>query len=862
MSSDDSNWSDYDNDDDLESLSGSRHANQLPSSPTSQSPRFDASSLLPEGQYNLCSLILDHPQWKKDESILQVGFLARRTRLSGIYELKFVEVRGGLLRYFSVPDKNVSISPKNALEKLKIDKIISGPATELNLTGASIDTLSSSTFTISFPYKYQSRRIRSRVFKIFSESEGQKFCSKIDDWITAVREASHWRYWVRNFRVPHSLKQRLCGVITVHIDSVELSSSDPPTTPKIDPYVVMRFGEVRARTITRFNIKSSFACSQPIIFDQYIQVPVVYDNPNWSLLIRVMDESLLVGDGLLGASALPLHAFGMNKEKAWTLPLVSESASRQTGKLICRTFYTSSNITRFLPLYPSHAHEPESIVAPHQVTMVTAKAHYSRIVALAHRFMTIREMIEDYIYFENFYVSFFGYVFLAFSLLVVPHHGLMIFFMVLGMIVLANHPEASTFWNNQSWWVKKIFFLSSSNQRRFKRSEAGMTSWSSSGLLPSEFSVYECERRKWSVSASGLTQYTPDCLKPSESRWVGILGDPISPESLIAVTDDNRRIIWNSVCNENTDNNGWEYGRNFPDKNWLEMTGAEERAQWSKTYDQLRHRVRRRLWVGELGGYINEGDQLPLSLPETIDAENEFVLNKAHRASANHHEESTKTKGGILAKYYRLMEILYRVQSGAASGASRVEQFMNIFSWKSHWLTGFFLWIILACLWASTVLSPNVLLFCIVTIVHYSGFKKWKSRMKRVKYFLKHFKEIVKLSSSTFRGGFGSDLLFLAKNPWAKFSTLEVSRDLINLAIQKTVDKLQLGIVVTLNDTKECACMFELVQLVYMKKFGPKKWASREIKSISLATLTDQHLLADWELYQPHSAFRHHNSIS
>ena len=132
--------------------------------------------------------------------------------------------------------------------------------------------------------------------------------------------------------------------------------------------------------------------------------------------------------------------------------------------------------------------------------------------------------------------------------------------------------------------------------------------------------------------------------------------------------------------------------------------------------------------------------------------------------------------------------------------------------------------------------------------------------------------ETGKIFSETFQGNcqtieqyisrFGSDLLFLAKNPWAKFSTLEVSRDLINLAIQKTVDKLQLGIVVTLNDTKECACMFELVQLVYMKKFGPKKWASREIKSISLATLIDQHLLADWELYQPHSAFRHHNSIA
>ena len=201
------------------------------------------------------------------------------------------------------------------------------------------------------------------------------------------------------------------------------------------------------------------------------------------------------------------------------------------------------------------------------------------------------------------------------------------------------------------------------------------------------------------------------------------------------------------------------------------------------------------------------------------------------------------------------MEMLYRVQSGAGAASSRTEQLLNLLNWKSRWLTSFFFWVLIACIFASALLTPNVLVWVLVSVVHYNGYKKWRSRIKRVKFFLKHFKEVIKESSDTFRGVHG-ELLKLAKYPWRPFGGTEVSKDLINSAVQKTVDKLQLGIVVTLNDTKECTCMFELVQLVYMKKLG-RKWASREVKSISVGSLMDQHLIGDWELYQPHSVFRH-----
>ena len=174
-------------------------------------------------------------------------------------------------------------------------------------------------------------------------------------------------------------------------------------------------------------------------------------------------------------------------------------------------------------------------------------------------------------------------------------------------------------------------------------------------------------------------------------------------------------------------------------------------------------------------------------------------------------------------------------------------------------MTAFFFKIILACIIASALVSPNVLLWLIATVVHYNGYKKWRSRTKRVRFFLKHLKEVLKESSDTFRGVIG-DILRLAKYPWKQLSETQVSKDLINLAVQKTVDKLQLGIVLTLNDTKECTCMYEIVQLVYTRKFG-RKWASREVKTISFGNLMDQHLIGDWELYQPHSVF-HHNSTA
>ncbi len=250
-----------------------------------------------------------------------------------------------------------------------------------------------------------------------------------------------------------------------------------------------------------------------------------------------------------------------------------------------------------------------------------------------------------------------------------------------------------------------------------------------------------------------------------------------------------------------------------------------------------------------------EHGELPLSLPETVDAENSFVANQSHRFFEHREEISGSPRSkGLLGRYYKLMEMLYRVQSGAGSASSRIEQLLNLFSWKSRLLSGFFFKLLLVCICASALVSPNVLLWLIVTVVHYTGYKKWRSRMKRVRFFLKHLKEEVRESQETFRGVIG-DIVKLAKYPWIPFSGTQVSKDLVNLAIQKTVDKLQLGIVLTLNDTKECACMYEIVRLVYTRKFG-RKWASREVKTISFGNLMDQHLIGDWELYQPHSVFR------
>ena len=460
------------------------------------------------------------------------------------------------------------------------------------------------------------------------------------------------------------------------------------------------------------------------------------------------------------------------------------------------------------------------------------------------------EIFDDYIRFENFAVSFSGYSLLTFSLLVVPNHSLLILFIVLGYVVLARHPEAG---HLASWFF--LFWKSTRDSKhRLKRSNELL---SISSSVTSSISVYECERRKWAVSATSLTQFSCANLGTRESRWVGILGDTVDSSCLKSVTDDDRRIIWNSVCSDHTDRNGWEYGRNFPEKNWLEMTREEEQSLWSKSYDSVRHRVRRRLWVGDIGGYVEHGE-LPLSLPETVDAENSFVLNKSHRFFELSEEGSPKSKG-LLGRYYKLMEMLYRVQTGAGSASSRIEQLLNLCSWKSRWLTAFFFKIILACIIASALVSPNVLLWLIATVVHYNGYKKWRSRTKRVRFFLKHLKEVLKESSDTFRGVIG-DILRLAKYPWKQLSETQVSKDLINLAVQKTVDKLQLGIVLTLNDTKECTCMYEIVQLVYTRKFG-RKWASREVKTISFGNLMDQHLIGDWELYQPHSVF-HHNSTA
>ena len=229
---------------------------------------------------------------------------------------------------------------------------------------------------------YDSRKVHAQPLLFAAESE---YDMKM--WVHGIRQAAGWMYQPQALR---PLPYRLCGLLIIEIITIE-NVLVADWNGKSDPYIVVSFDGMFARTATHYEVLSS-------IYHQFITLPVYNDDPNSTITFLVFDEDTMGKDDLLGGLTIPLHSMGFNKEIVWdALPLrslpgsvagKSVGSADQYGTISFRTLYRSSKVTQFLPL-----HQIPSLLEGDKALKVSAD--YARTATGKVRSMTRRSGLVE-----------------------------------------------------------------------------------------------------------------------------------------------------------------------------------------------------------------------------------------------------------------------------------------------------------------------------------------------------------------------------------------------------------------------------------------------------------------------------------
>ena len=267
---------------------------------------------------------------------IRAGFLQKRRTVTGFFSRRMVEVSGGKITWTKPDDlsSNSFVSCRS----------LAGSVVRILKEGNRFvkNGADQHVFIVYLAYDTRKFTIAPLIFAAESEYDMKK-------WIHAIRLASGWLYQ------PPCLvafPQRLCGLLLVEIISVDnILAAD--WNGKSDPYVIVEFDGLLARTATHYETLTTF-------FNQIVTLPVYNDDPNTSINFMIFDEDSLKTHDLLGGITVPLHSLGFNKEVVWdSVPLRAlkgsvggkSIGSDQFGTISFRTLYRSSKVTQLLPLH-------------------------------------------------------------------------------------------------------------------------------------------------------------------------------------------------------------------------------------------------------------------------------------------------------------------------------------------------------------------------------------------------------------------------------------------------------------------------------------------------------------------------------
>jgi len=255
--------------------------------------------------------------------------------ITGFYSRRYVELHGGKVTW----TKSTTYKENDEMSQRPISGASIVPLLEDNKIVKKHKSLF--VFVVYLPFDPRTMHLKPLVFAAESEHD-------MNEWISAFRIASNWQYY------PLALQpypRRVTGLIVVEVISVDnVIGVDWGKTS--DPYVVIEFNRMRARTPTHYERLGT-------VYNHFVSIPVYLDDPNNTLNIYVFDEDAIGEDSPLGGVSLPLHSLAFHQEKVWNqvslksvygLKPPPDSSSDPFGTVSFRTYYSSSKVTQFLPL--------------------------------------------------------------------------------------------------------------------------------------------------------------------------------------------------------------------------------------------------------------------------------------------------------------------------------------------------------------------------------------------------------------------------------------------------------------------------------------------------------------------------------
>ena len=337
-------------------------------------------------------------------------------------------------------------------------------------------------------------------------------------------------------------------------------------------------------------------------------------------------------------------------------------------------------------------------------------------------------------------------------------------------------------------------------------------------------------------------------LHNNEHEWVSSAGVALreSPSTVI----NGFKIKWSVFTKKNcTDKNGWEYARSFPqlggDRDW-EMWGSSVR--FAAKMKIHKHWVRRRVWVGRPIRPAFESEE-PIKLSEMVEEGSEKVAEEGEKFS-------------LYGKFKQFMDEGRKFQIYLFKFASQLESVKNLFSWKSRWITSLMFWLLIVFLFLSLCFSQSVLVWAIITFVLIDQLMDANRKMRLMQPLLDAIRSEINENRSPLRKSLGKKLASFSANMVE--ITLDVPVSVLLPIFQRACDKVWFpnAVALTLEDLDTNAdeggpvTLGILLERIYLAAHhGDPDWWKSPKTTIHPKNLFRDHLVSDWEQYNPTSLF-------
>ena len=512
----------------------------------------------------------------------------------------------------------------------------------------------------------------------------------------------------------------------------------------------------------------------------------------------------------------------------------------------------------------------------------------------------------------------FVYIFISWISLVEPESALIFYLAILGKLLLRAHPSYLDFVAELvNWKDTMVRFLT----RPFSRcrtvrlskmvSMIGIDDRSRSGIKEVEYRVFECQRRKIanvvhmlatmvkapaSVAVAAAMQledqlesksetpknmsesmdnamkdiqdlfmsFSSKNLKPDEAEWVGPNGVPLdeSPATIM----HGIKIKWSvQVDKSNTDQNGWEFGKNYPplvhdSESSIVYDKRDTLWGFGQFVNKLklhRHWVRRRVWIGT-----------PIRV--AFDSEDPIFLSELIKSLANDKEAETeddeKKSISFYAKYKMLMKEGKKLQRTIFEIASKLESLKNLVSWKAKWISSMFFWILMLLLVLAIHLPQQILVWLFLTLMLVDRLSDVKKKQDLMAPFLTAVADEIDASSIPIL--WKQQLRTRLRSYYTKIEdiTFDFSASIVLNIFQRACNRncmshvhLSLADFTDVSggkDTGGAVTVGMILEKIYINaNNGNEDWWKSVKTTIHPKNLFQGHLVSDWGDFNPSSLF-------